>query len=334
MYGVLLERLAADAERGGPVAQILRGHEGDPGPSALALRFLGSVHRLVLTGRAPDLGPYYPSVGGTWDDDAGPAAVIAFVAEHPDLAAQWLDRAPQTNEVGRATALYGSLLQLPHTHRLPVRLYEIGASGGLNLLADRYRYLDDAGRGYGPQSSPVQLQPAWSGATLTPWPDLEFISTRGCDLHPVDVSSPHGRTQVMAYVWPDQTQRLDRLRGALELAADAPPDVVARGAGDFVDDVTLADGTLTVLWHSVMWQYLPEHERQRIAARLTELGGRATPDAPLAHVRFEPSRRTPDARHEFLVRLTTWPNRSETILGTAAPHGVPARWERGDNQRA
>ena len=43
MYAELLAALADDAEAGGPTARVLEGHEDDPGPSALALRLVGSV---------------------------------------------------------------------------------------------------------------------------------------------------------------------------------------------------------------------------------------------------------------------------------------------------
>ncbi|MDN5852195.1 MAG: DUF2332 domain-containing protein, partial [Actinomycetia bacterium] len=70
MYAQLLGRLADDIDAGGPTSRLLAGHEYDPGPSALALRFAGGLHRLVLAGQAGELAPYYPSVGGTWDLDA------------------------------------------------------------------------------------------------------------------------------------------------------------------------------------------------------------------------------------------------------------------------
>ena len=112
MYAELLSRLAADIAEGGPTATVLEGHEDDPGPSALALRLLGSVHRLVLERRAGELAAYYPSVGGTWEPDAGTEAFLRLLAEQPEAVREWLDRPPQTNEVGRATALVGGLLHL------------------------------------------------------------------------------------------------------------------------------------------------------------------------------------------------------------------------------
>src|SRR6478752_5748785 len=126
MYADLLGRLADDVAGNGPTATVIAGHEDDPGPSALALRLLGSVHRLVLERRAGELATYYPSVGGSWDPDTGTEAFLRLLAEQGDAVRAWLDRPPQTNEVGRATALVGGLLHLGAGERHPVRLFEIG----------------------------------------------------------------------------------------------------------------------------------------------------------------------------------------------------------------
>ncbi|MDO9495299.1 MAG: DUF2332 domain-containing protein, partial [Nocardioides sp.] len=214
MYAVLCERLADDLAAGGPTSVVLAGHEDDPGPSALALRLLGSVHRLVLERRAGALAAYYPSVGGTWEPEAGWLALRALLAEEPDAVREWLDRPPQTNEVGRATALMAGLLALPWAH--PVRLFEIGSSGGLNLLADHFRYVASGGS-VGPAESPVVLDPAWTGAPLLGEPP-PIVERLGSDVMPVDVRTTGGRLTLTAYVWPDQTHRLERLRGAFALA--------------------------------------------------------------------------------------------------------------------
>jgi hypothetical protein len=325
MYADLLRRVADDLAAGGPAADVLRGHEDDPGPSGLALRLAGSVHRLVLERRAGALATYYPTVGGTWDADGGWRAFRALLAESPDAVREWLDRPPQTNEVGRSTALMAGLLELARLHDLPVRLFEIGSSGGLNLLADRFRYVT-ADRSVGPTDSPVVLDPAWTG----PVPDVEppvVVERLGSDPMPIDVRSSQGRLVLTAYVWPDQTQRFERLRGALDLARDTAYEVRAQGAGDFVDSMTLRGGTTTVLWHSVMWQYLPAEEQARVTAALARLGAEATRERPLAHLRMEPMRRTPAGEHEFLLALTLWPTGERRILARSRAHGVPTDWE-------
>ena len=327
MYAGLLDRLADDLEAGGPTATTIVGHEDDPGPSALALRLLGSVHRLVLERRAGELAAYYPSVGGTWEPVLGAAAFLALLEREPEAVREWLDRAPQTNEVGRAAALMGGLLHLPEDERRPVRLFEIGSSGGLNLLADRFCHVDDAGTTFGDPQSPVRLDPAWEGESLAAWPDLRVVERVGCDLVPLDATTTQGRLALTAYVWPDQHHRHERLRGALDLAQRTPPVVRRQGAGDFVQGIELVDGTTTVLWHSVMWQYLPAAEQERVVAHLESLGAGATGGARLAHLRFEPLKRFQEGRREFLVVLTTWPGGERRVIGHAGPHAVPVTWE-------
>src|SRR6476469_1907538 len=109
MYADLLGRVADDLDAGGPARELLAGHEDDPGPSGLALRLAGSVHRLVLERRAGALAAHYPSVGGTGESEAGWAACRAVLEDQPDQVREWLDRPPQTNEVGRASGLMAGL---------------------------------------------------------------------------------------------------------------------------------------------------------------------------------------------------------------------------------
>ena len=47
--------------------------------------------------------------------------------------------------------------------------------------------------------------------------------------------------------------------------------------------------TVTVVQHSLMWQYLPDETKQRAEAAIAEAGERATRRRPLAHVSFEPA---------------------------------------------
>ena len=63
--------MADDWEAGGPVRTICAGYEQAPHGSALPLRLLAGVFRLVLTDQAPELVPFYPCLGGD-DDPARP----------------------------------------------------------------------------------------------------------------------------------------------------------------------------------------------------------------------------------------------------------------------
>lgn len=325
LCAALLRECVEDIEADGPVAHVLRGHEDDPGPSGLALRLLGAVHRLVLEGRLPSLAAHYPSVGGDGDPAAAWAVLRQVLSAHADAIRPMLDAAPQTNEVGRAAALLGGLLQVADELALPVELHEIGASAGLNLHADAFCYRDAAGDPlWGPPDSPVQLADAWGGPLPPVRADLQVVARFGSDVAPLDPA--RDATALLSYVWPDMTHRLDRLRAALSLARQRPVPVDRLDAVAAVDRLELVAGRVVVLWHSVMWQYIGQRSQAAISARLDELGARARPEAPLAHLFLEPTRRAPGAEHEFLVVLQTWPGHRR-ILGTARPHGAPVAWE-------
>ena len=173
----------------------------------------------------------------------------------------------------------------------------------------------------------MRLDGAWQGPPLDPWPDLEIVERVGSDVMPVDVGTTEGRLTLTAYVWPDQTARLERLRGAFALAAQTPVEVRRQDAVSFAEAIELREGTTTVLWHSVMWQYLSRAEQDAVTARIEELGAAATDTAPFAHLLLEPTARTPDSEHDFLVVLTEWPTGERRILGDSPGHGIPTTWE-------
>lgn len=327
MYDELLGRLAEDLDAGGATAAVLEGHEEDPGPSALALRLAGSIHRLVLERRAGELATCYPSVGGTWDLETAWPLLERLLRERAGELRAGLALAPQTNEIGRASALMGGLLRIGETHRLPVRLLEIGSSGGLNLNADRFAYLVDDRVVQGPEDSPVRLADCWRGRPVVPWPELAVVERLGSDLAPVDVTTTEGRLRLTSYVWPDQRERLERLRNAFAVAAEHPVEVRRADAVSFVRDIRLREGTTTVLWHSVMWQYLDPADRDAVTAATEALGAAATEQSPFAHLAAEPARRTPESRHTFLVTLRRWPGGEQRVIGETVGHGIPTTWE-------
>ena len=88
-----------------------------------------------------------------------PPAIILARSARELFEARWARREP----LGGSAALYGGLLHAASRYPLPVRLFEIGASAGLNLFADRFRYLDDTGRPWGDTGSSVGAAAEHSG---------------------------------------------------------------------------------------------------------------------------------------------------------------------------
>lgn len=139
LYAGLLEQAAADVEAQGPVWEVLRGHEGDPRFSVLGLRLLGTVNRMVLSGREPQLEAAYEAgeASSVWD------ALRETIGRNAEELRPLVDLPVQTNEVGRCNALLFGFLTVAAETGMPLRLLEVGASAGLNLRWDRFRYVAD-----------------------------------------------------------------------------------------------------------------------------------------------------------------------------------------------
>ncbi len=315
-YASLLESAAADLDSGGPVLDALTGFESESEWSAVPLRLMGGVHRLVLEGRLPQLEPHYPSVGGDGDAAAAWPAFRDALREHRQEVRQLLARGCQTNEVGRCAALLGGFLEVAHRTHLPLRILEIGASAGLNLRWDRYRY--EAGQtGWGDEHSPVKFVHFFD---VPPPLDrtAEVLERKGCDLEPIDPTSDDGALTLRSFIWADQLGRLSRLDGALEISRQTPLDVERMDAATFLErelDAPRPD-VATVVYHSVFFQYLTEGSRRRITAALDLAVTRAAPEAPVYHLRMEPDPVAPG----FEVKL------GDELLATSAAHGAGVRW--------
>ena len=320
LYDVLLTRAATDVEDGGSCWAVLRGHEADPAGSALALRFLGAVHRLVLEGGAPALARHYPSAGGDGLDGAWPA-FRATVEHHAARLRRDVAAPVQTNEVGRCAALVGGFLLVARETGLPLRVLEIGASAGLNLRWDHYRY-EAGGRTWGDPASPVRLREVFA-AGRPPFEVAARVAERGgCDTAPLDPGMPEDCLTLLSYVWPDQVERVALLRAALEVARRVPAIVEAADAPDWLAGrlAVATPGVATVVFHSIVMQYLDAADRERVRALVEEAGHRASALGPLAWLRMEPGAR------ETEVRLTLWPGGVERRVATAGSHGRPVRW--------
>jgi len=338
----LLAEAADDLEAGGVTAALMAGHERDRAGSVPGLRFAAAVHRLVLAGKAPWLARHYATAGGRLDESTLWSDARPVLVEHLDeLRATIAATHVQTNEPGRSAPLFGGLLvaaeraAAPAREPLPVRLLEVGASAGLNLRPHLIGYRmgpDLSGIVLGDPNSPLVLDPGWTGlppAALSR--PLRLVRRAACDLDPVDVTDPSGVLHLSSFVWPDQLERLRRLRDAIRLAQLDPVTVQRAGGADWLKHQLARPrpGMLTVVWHSVVWQYVPASERARGQQVLAEAAARATPQAPLALLVYESRHSPPDEaggpyRFDLLLRL--WPAGLTVCLGHGAGHGIPFTW--------
>jgi hypothetical protein len=323
LYGVLAERAAENVAAGGPVWRVMEPLAGAPGGALVSLRFLGSTHRLALSGQAPGLAAQYPSCGGSGDPDQAWAALLALTEDAPPALAPLLHNGVQTNEVGRASALLGGFLSVARETGLPLRMLEVGTSAGLNMRWDHFTYA-----GWGPPGSPVDQGDPWIGEVRPLFePATVGIAERaGCDVRPLDPTTEDGRLTLLSFVWPDMTRRFAMLAGACSIAAGVPVSIDEAPADGWVRARLAApvDGVATVVFHSVVLQYLDAEARSRLLATIRQAGEAATAAAPVAWLRLEPP--PGGLAGDFEVRLATWPGGEDRLLAAAHPHGTWVRW--------
>jgi len=246
------------------------------------LRTAGALHALVLGGVDDGLVSAYPPNAS--DDEALWSAVEAAFIMHEARLMQWLDSPPQTNEVRRAAAMLTCAAILRKRHDLPLVVSELGASAGLNLGFDRFR-MEVEGRAFGAPESGVLLQPDWNGDVPSEGP-IEIIERAGVDLRPIDVRQPDQALRMLAYLWPDQPDRLARTRAAIALC-DTMPDTGDAAGWLQTRLAPQKPGMLHLVYHTIAWQYFPPETQGIAEEALAEAGARATPDAPLARMSME-----------------------------------------------
>ena len=186
------------------------------------------------------------------------------------LRAVMLARSTQTNEPGRCATLLPILAKFPQ----PLALIEVGASAGLCLLPDLYAY-DYSGRIVAPDPAPLAPIFPCAADDRTPIPPrLPEIAWRaGLDLEPIDLTDPDQVAWLEALVWPEETDRLARLRAAMRIAASAQPEILK---GDLLRDLgPLAaqaprDATL-VVFHTAVLTYVAPPQRAEFARTVSSL---------------------------------------------------------------
>lgn len=323
LYARLLKRTAADVREGGLCWGILQGHEMSPVGmvGALPLRFMASVHRIVLEGRAPGLAAHYPSAGGVAGDSDPWPVFVATLEEHRDELRAMLELPEQTNEVGRSAALLGGFMIAAGAARLPIRQFEPGASAGLNLRWDRYRY-ETRDAGWGDPDSPVRLSDAFVDRVPRLDSDVRVVDRAGCDAAPLDPRSPDDRLTLTSFIWADQPERIERLKGAMDVAARVPAAVERADAVEWTAAQLgrLHPGAVTILFHSFFVRFLEPDERDRLASVIAEAGRGASDRAPLAWLRME------GGLFRAEVRMTMWPGGRERLLAISDAYGRRIRW--------
>ena len=256
----------------------------------------------------------------------GPDFVTWLDAHWPDVERTIRTRATQTNEPGRCAVLAPLLAALPQ----PVALFEVGASAGLLLLPDRYRYRYDAGEvvvGSAATPGAPLLDCATSGAPPGSPADVRVVRRDGLDAHPLTAGDPDQARWLRSLIWPGEDAREARLAAALAVAASDPPPVrVGHLPGDLPAFLSRARvtaeelGATPVLLHSATLAYLTRADREAVQAEILAAGVRWVSLEGAKVVPALYGRVADDGRPHFVLGLDGKP------VARCGPHGGWVDW--------
>lgn len=316
----VLEALIAVVDRNTRTGTRILDWPGDPMADALMLRIAGGLNALARSGDDAGLFLLYEGQDG---DFAG--TIADALRNYDDWLYPWLDGPPQTNEVARAGALWPGLMAVARRFGPKLELLELGASAGLNLNMGRFAYrLGETASG--DPLSAVRIAPAWNG----PSPEqtaIEIVARAGVDLNPLDVSHDAVKERLLAYIWPDQEERVARTTAAIMLARAYPPPLEKADGADWLDERLSRPqeaGVTRVVYHSVALQYFPPDRRARVRTAIEAAGASATTGRPLAWLGME----FPEVATTAELRLRCWPGAEEIrLLADVHPHGAEIEWK-------
>ncbi|WP_073950128.1 DUF2332 domain-containing protein [Streptomyces kebangsaanensis] len=250
---------------------------GQPAPNML----LGAVHHILRRGAPHPLSPYFSRLEPPSQEQAA-ELLVDFCRRHAGQIEQIIStRSVQTNEVNRCAVLLPAFAALQNSlDDRPMRIVDVGASAGLNLLWNRYtyRYDDQVLRLPGSDPSTVLTCEVTGGVPPLAVDVSRFVRPVGIEVAPVDLTDREATEWLVSLTWPEQTERQRTLRTALALAAQEPPTVVAGQAPEHLAQVvaeTPADQHLCFVFSWSIYQIFGSPGgRERLAITLAELSRR------------------------------------------------------------
>ena len=274
-------------------------------------RLLAAVRLLAARGEVAD----FEAAPDPW------AAFRSALVERGDWIATFVREQPvQTHVVQRCWVLLPLFLSIARVAQRPLALIELGASGGLNLLWDRYSYRYQAGT-WGEERSVVSLE----GEERVPIPgdllnvEVSIRSRRGIDLSPVDVRSEDGLRLLQAFRTDGRYGAL--LTAAAEVSREEPPELIKGNYLELLPELLRHRdaGSLTVVFQTHSTVYLSVEERQGLR-EIIDAAGR---DGPLGWISTPTPEEHGERRGDYPLEVAIWPDGARRIM---ARTDVTASW--------
>jgi len=248
-----------------------------------------------------------------------------LLAHWPAVADAALHRSTQTNEPRRCAVMLPLLARIDG----PIALLEVGASAGLCLYPDRYAYRYDDGSVLGDTvlgASDVLLECATTGPVPLPARMPEIAWRAGIDLAPLDADDADDMRWLETLIWPEQVERRERIRRAIEVARREPARLVAGDGRERLREVAAgapANATL-VVFHAGTIVYLGRDDRAAFADAVRALAA----DRGRTHwISLEGQGVTPGVQPDGTAPSSTFALAFDgDLVAFAGPHGQSLDW--------
>jgi len=204
--------------------------------------------------REGEVNPLWRAIARREPDAHAADAAAVRDALAPDRARLWrilAERHVQTNESSRAVAwLWPARIAAQACGSRPVELFDVGASAGLNLVADRLPLMWEHDDG-----SPLAVAPTAPVARRV-----------GFDPRPLDALDEEDARWLRACVWPGQVDREARLEAAISVFRDlqglpGAPGVRSVRASEVPWTLPRGDdGRVALVYQTIVRDYLPPEE--------------------------------------------------------------------------
>ena len=322
-YSPLYETLALGIAEDPDLLKIAsHARDGQPPPNMI----FAAVQSLLLEGERTELAEVYRTATIESTPPEGAFSLFrSFALDNRDtLVAILAERRVQTNEVGRCAVLYPVFAHLAERiNHQPLALIEIGTSAGLNLNWDLYRYRYDGTGEYGVDGSSVVVSSEVHGRQKPPLPSTPpaVASKVGVDFNPLDLSVPEDAFWLRSLVWPEHTERAERLAGAIELTRKNPPHLVQGNGVDLLAELIeeIPSDNMPTIFHTFALYQFPEDQ-----ARLADALHQLSRQRDIALISME--QRRPESEADLSIFKAGEPITER--LATCHPHGKWVAWEK------
>lgn len=241
--------------------------------------FFAAVQYLLMDTQ-DDLKRYYVSFTESplLVQDAFPYFKKYVLSNEEALKQLFRSKLVQTNEVRRCAYLYPMFADIYEKHRMPLALIEIGASAGLQLGIEQYRYIYNDKLVVGNLNSSLTIHAQNRGKELPrSIKEIPVVETRiGVDLNPIDLQNKEELKWLQALIWPEHQERKNLLNQSASIIKNLDIQLIRGDAVEQIEEICdqIPLNQLIVIFHTHVANQIPIHLKDELIENLKRMSAK------------------------------------------------------------